>query len=254
MIFLLANSVILILAFWIAFLKQPNNSQTVQWNALDVSKIIAIFIFIKILISLILIYLKDFLSMFIIIDIVVIYEPLISHLILLQLVLFIIIKEYKVSTRDIGFRMQYVKPSLIVKLVTAYVIIRMIALFYSNSSSLVYPREWLGRVNSSSILLICSFLSIVIIVPFIEELFYRGIMYPAFKNKMNNSLAMLSSSLIWALFHNSQIGLMVGSFILGIILSVTFEKTRSIIPCIILHSINNAFFYFFVFSPVGYWH
>lgn len=250
MIFLLANSVILILVFWIAFLKQLNtNNQIVRWNALDVSKIIAIFILIKILIALILIYSKDLLSMFIINDMVVIYEPLISHLILLQLVLFIIINKNKVSTKDIGFQMQYVKPSLIIKLVVVFFIIRMIALFYNNSSSSVYPREWLARVNSSTFLLTVSFLSIVIIVPFIEELFYRGVMYSAFKNKMNSVLAMLSSSLIWALFHNSQIGLMFGSFIFGIILSIIFEKTRSIIPCIIIHSINNAFFYLFVFSP-----
>lgn len=80
-------------------------------------------------------------------------------------------------------------------------------------------------------------LVVVVFGPFAEEFLCRGVILTVFK-RFGNFFAIVASSLIWALLHGNLIqGLPV--FMMGIILGILTIKANSIIPSIIIHSINN---------------
>jgi uncharacterized protein len=84
-------------------------------------------------------------------------------------------------------------------------------------------------------------LSVVIIVPFFEELIYRGYLFRAWIESWGFARTALFGSLLFALphFHYGWSGLLF-VFILGYMLFYLRWKTQSLIPCLILHLLNNA--------------
>ncbi len=89
-----------------------------------------------------------------------------------------------------------------------------------------------------------------------EELFFRGLIIGSLKN-VKSHFAVLVSALCFALYHSSVTQL-VYQFVYGVALGYLFVLSKSIIPCIFAHFINNfavlCFEYFKVninlFSPI----
>lgn len=86
--------------------------------------------------------------------------------------------------------------------------------------------------------LLMIFLFVSVIAPVFEEILFRGFLYGAFRNKLGPLKANLFVSFIFALVHQ-DIATFLSIFTLGMILTYTFEKTRSLIPSIILHGFFN---------------
>lgn len=87
--------------------------------------------------------------------------------------------------------------------------------------------------------LLHSFIAISI-GPVIEEIIFRGFFYPPLRKKLGVPAAVLISSLIFLLWHfltNPKELVLV--FLTGILLAYIYEKTMSLVPCIIVHSIIN---------------
>lgn len=84
--------------------------------------------------------------------------------------------------------------------------------------------------------------SMIFLGPFVEEVFYRGFLYPPLKNKVRNtSLAILISAFIFALLHldflkEQFIFSFTTHFIAGVVFTFLYQKYRSLIPCIFAHS------------------
>lgn len=77
-----------------------------------------------------------------------------------------------------------------------------------------------------------------LIAPIAEELLFRGFVYAALRNHLSALPAILLSSVAFALMHvntpgNWQI------LVFGVVLGVLYERTRSVIPCVICHALNN---------------
>jgi len=77
-----------------------------------------------------------------------------------------------------------------------------------------------------------------LIAPIAEELLFRGFVYAALRNHLSALPAILLSSVAFALMHvntpgNWQI------LVFGVVLAVLYERTRSVIPCVICHALNN---------------
>lgn len=80
-------------------------------------------------------------------------------------------------------------------------------------------------------------LAIVVVAPVTEEIICRGVLLTVFR-RFGNVFAVVGSSLIWALLHGNLVqGVPV--FLMGLIFGMLALKSESIIPTIILHSINN---------------
>jgi membrane protease YdiL (CAAX protease family) len=99
---------------------------------------------------------------------------------------------------------------------------------------------------------IFSFFLACIAGPIIEELFFRGFCYPAFKKRWGATAAMIISSVFFAAIHGS-IFAFFPVFFLGLLLAYLYEKRKTLFPSIFLHILHNSIFilYFFIMKSVA---
>jgi membrane protease YdiL (CAAX protease family) len=83
------------------------------------------------------------------------------------------------------------------------------------------------------------FFVVVIAAPVLEEIIFRGIILAGFLKNYRPSNAILVSAFLFALIHGN-LAQGIGAFVIGLLLGWIYWKSNSIIPCIILHGINNA--------------
>lgn len=86
----------------------------------------------------------------------------------------------------------------------------------------------------SPLAIIGTFLSTVLIAPVFEELVFRGIIFQRWAYRWNVRVAIVLSSLVFALLHFS-----FSTFIVGIVLSLIYIRTRTLLIPIIMHALNN---------------
>lgn len=84
-------------------------------------------------------------------------------------------------------------------------------------------------------------LAIIMIVPIVEEILFRGIIYKALKKDFSVALAISIQAVLFGLLHFYPAQIMY-SILLGAILGYITYRTQSIYPAIIIHMINNALF------------
>lgn len=83
-------------------------------------------------------------------------------------------------------------------------------------------------------------ISIAVIAPAFEELFFRGAIEKHLLQKWDKpAYAILVSALIFGLIHGNPAQIPY-AFILGLLLGWFYFRTGSLIPCIVIHFINNA--------------
>lgn len=160
------------------------------------------------------------------------------------LILWLLIK-YKLKISDIGIRrfsilkaIGYIVGAIVLFLIlvsVAFVLVVVIAPSIDLNESQDVGFEF-GKFGWG---LWISFAFTVVIVPIIEELYFRGIILPALAKKYGWVIGIAGSSAIFAVLHG-QYNVMIYTFILGCVLSVMYIRLKSIVPGIIVHVINNA--------------
>lgn len=78
--------------------------------------------------------------------------------------------------------------------------------------------------------------SIAIVAPVVEEIIFRGIMIERLGTKYSYKHAVIISSVIFGILHVSP----VGAFIFGVVLSLVYLKTGSLMIPVLIHIANNA--------------
>ena len=78
-----------------------------------------------------------------------------------------------------------------------------------------------------------------ILVPFAEELFFRGVLYEWLRFRWGFWLAMIVSSAIFGILHG-EISIAITAAILGGILAWVYERSKSLWPAFIIHAMNNS--------------
>lgn len=86
-----------------------------------------------------------------------------------------------------------------------------------------------------------------VVGPLLEEIFFRGFCYPAFKKKWGVGWALVLSSVFFSAIHNNLFAF-IPVFILGLSLGYLYEKRGTLVPSITLHILHNSIFilYFFL--------
>ena len=81
--------------------------------------------------------------------------------------------------------------------------------------------------------------------PFVEELVYRGVLYPAFQRAMGVPAAFLLVTFLFAVVHVPQYWPSTSTILLLTLLSMILTairvKTGNLLPCVIFHTIFNGF-------------
>lgn len=80
---------------------------------------------------------------------------------------------------------------------------------------------------------------IAVVAPMAEELFFRGMLYPLLRQRWAVWPAILVNGLLFSLIHILP-PLLPGLFLVGVVLAWVREKSGSIIPCILLHALQNG--------------
>ena len=85
------------------------------------------------------------------------------------------------------------------------------------------------------------------LVPFVEELAFRGLLYGWLRQRFDIWPSVIASSLFFAVMHDAPM-LILPITVVGIILALLYERYQSIWPCVIAHGtfngINLLGFYF----------
>lgn len=83
-----------------------------------------------------------------------------------------------------------------------------------------------------------SLLALVIIPPFIEEIVFRGFVFPAFGKRWGLWFGAILTSLLFGLAH-FQANVGIYTFVLSLLLCIMYYRLGSIWPGIVLHMLNN---------------
>lgn len=92
-----------------------------------------------------------------------------------------------------------------------------------------------------------NFLGAALVVPISEELYFRGLIHSMFQRYMDFWPRMLLSSALFGLAHVDSIGVIISSFILGLVNAAAYEKSKSLWLPIVMHMITNGFAISFVY-------
>jgi uncharacterized protein len=114
-------------------------------------------------------------------------------------------------------------------------------LFEGNLESMLIRQSLLlGNQEFAWFEFLISFISVAVMAPFFEELYFRGLLHRWFRARWQMWPAVFASSAIFGLAHFDSAGVAVSSFILGIVMAFAYEKTGSLWISIAMHAFNNS--------------
>jgi membrane protease YdiL (CAAX protease family) len=95
--------------------------------------------------------------------------------------------------------------------------------------------------------LIVLLLGTAIVAPIVEELFFRGMLYPLMRRHLPAWFAIVLNAAIFAGLHFIPI-LLPMLFVMGLLLTFVRARTDSIVPGILIHALNNTIFVLGVYA------
>jgi membrane protease YdiL (CAAX protease family) len=86
---------------------------------------------------------------------------------------------------------------------------------------------------------------VAVLVPIVEETLFRGVLYQWLRGHLGVGPAAILSALVFAAAHLLSVGLALWKllpvlFLMGCLLALTFQRTRSLYASMVLHGANNA--------------
>jgi uncharacterized protein len=79
---------------------------------------------------------------------------------------------------------------------------------------------------------------VVVLAPLFEELFFRGLFYPALRRRLGPTYAIVLNGAVFGILHFQPL-FMVSLILVGIVLAYLYEKTDSLAAPIITHALYN---------------
>lgn len=92
------------------------------------------------------------------------------------------------------------------------------------------------------------FVMVSVIAPVIEEVVFRGVLVERLGLKYGYTSAVIISSIIFGVLHAD----VIGAFVFGIILSIIYLQTKSLLMPVLIHALNNALAILIFEYPIGY--
>ena len=112
----------------------------------------------------------------------------------------------------------------------ATVVLARVMLFRSHASYWSYGFDG----TTVSLWLLCNCL----VQPFIEEFYFRGILFSAVKQRVGSVVAILATALLFALLHPRTATITIAA--VGLLLGIVKDRTRSLGACLAVHAGYNA--------------
>lgn len=122
----------------------------------------------------------------------------------------------------------------------AFLVLQAIYAVLANPSPDDLPQS-LGADKSTALAIVTG-IFVIGVAPPVEEFFFRGFLYQSLRNRMGVWGGAAVSGLIFGAIHFKP-EFLVPLAMLGFILALLFEKSGSLWPCILLHSVYNGLAY-----------
>lgn len=158
------------------------------------------------------------------------------------------LKRRKIANQD-EYLIKQEKVSIPI-LLSLIAFLLLIIIFTDPIDNLLPVPDWFNEIMLKFVSKdIYSFITVVIMAPIFEELILRGVILDGFLKSYNPRKAILLSAFAFGLFHLNP-WQFVPAFIGGLYLGWIYYRTQSIIPCIVIHSVNNlTAFLMLVYDP-----
>ena len=123
--------------------------------------------------------------------------------------------------------------------------------FFKNSESALAPNPVLPMIagEGSEIGRLVLFCLVAVAAPVFEELFFRGVLYPALKTRFPTVACVVISAACFAVVH--PMGDWLPIFGLGCALATVRELRQSVVPGIVMHFCQNAMAFTLMSSVFG---
>ncbi|MFH1753151.1 MAG: type II CAAX endopeptidase family protein [Candidatus Omnitrophota bacterium] len=159
------------------------------------------------------------------------------------------IHDVSIKTKEVSKQLRLIKPN---SFKVFYFVLIGFALWLI---SLFIPESWSAepyaltiiKQSTSSGIFVFSIIALknIFVIPFFEEIFWRGYAYPAFAQKIGRLYAILLISLFFTLYHLAGLwgawSSITTVYIISVILTALRARTNSTIVGIIVHSAYNFF-------------
>lgn len=166
---------------------------------------------------------------------------------IILLIPLICVTSYKYKLKWKHFSFNKVKASkaiwLVVKSLIIYFLLSFVLLSVIIYSGLKIPgyqiqESIVPHFGSDILSLVLATITVAIIAPILEEVFFRGFLLQTISNRTGIVWGSIISALIFAALHTPW-GSFIPIFILGLIMNSLVIQARSIIPSIGFHIVNN---------------
>lgn len=96
------------------------------------------------------------------------------------------------------------------------------------------------------------FVQAAVLAPIIEEFVFRGVLFQVFWQRTGRVwLSAFASGYLFAVIHPQFLGGILPITVLGAILAIVYAHTRSLLPCIVIHALNNGLITLLLWGVAG---
>ncbi|HMF92408.1 MAG TPA: type II CAAX endopeptidase family protein [Candidatus Angelobacter sp.] len=98
----------------------------------------------------------------------------------------------------------------------------------------------------------------ILVAPLVEELFFRGFLYPALARRMGQVAGIGITAFLFAMLHAGQLALawapLLVLFLVGAVLTFVRARTNSVATCVLMHAGYNFTLFTMLFFSTGHFH
>jgi len=228
----------------------------IRWGTWDVCKVMILFLFFGYLFVMLEVALENvFPAMKDRVHVRMMLNSSILDALAIVFVLYMVVVKYGQSVKRLGlsasnfFRDVFVGIASYIALMPILAGALLLVVGLANALNYKPPMEPILKLflkERSMPFLLYSTIFVTLCGPIMEEIFFRGFMYSAFKKKAGVIGAIIASSFLFSVLHTSVVGFLP-IMVLGALLAYLYERTGSLIPSITVHIIHNTGMMSFVF-------
>ncbi|MCL5986092.1 MAG: CPBP family intramembrane metalloprotease [Actinobacteria bacterium] len=189
------------------------------------------------------------------VDLVISYA--IQSIVMIGLIWFFVFFKRKSNLSDLGFqpanplKTLLISVSSFILIIFANFIYGIVVFLLSKYIGFDIPdSKILGLLLKGDISIYVLIPIVVVIAPIIEESFFRGFIYAGLIKRVPRWAGIIISAALFAVFHLEPYQIAPLLFI-GFVLTFVYDRTKSLVAPIIIHSLNNIFYviiFYYIFT------
>lgn len=164
---------------------------------------------------------------------------LVSFVLTILIVWIFSVRKYRSDYRLLGLRIDKSPtqiPAIILAVTAVFIVENLYALILFTVTKMEAPQQEIFDIFGNNLAM--AIFVVAILAPVSEELFFRGFVYSALRNKLGVTKAVMLSAAIFSFFHLIPL-LFIPLMVIGVALALLYEYKKSLVTPIIMHAFNN---------------